>query len=650
MITEIRKSFKSKSYRVVLWLTVAAVAGLFSLPELFKRSNGPWVVVVNGDEIGYNEYARKVAENEQRIRAFKDQYGQYADMLLKSMGMHINPRELALKSLMREALLAQTAGQVNIVLNSDYITRKLHDVGFVSHELADIVPAGIFNQQGELDERNLQAYLKHARISSDEFEHSLEQRLQNHFMKQLLNASAYIPSFEIKERFVQENAARSYSLLTFSFDDFLKEAQKSTPTEQELKAFYEQHNTQSKRYWVPEKRSGLVWKFDAKAYGVTVSDPEVLAYYNTHKKSKYLDQPAHVQVRRIVVAGDDAYAKIAILRDELLKSPAAFADKAKEYSADKETASKGGLMPFFKRGEKEASLERAAFLLKADGDISAIIPADNGFQIVQRVSKNMPTYKAVSVVEADIKKVLMRQKFNDQFSKDMKMVLEQSATNPQALEQFIAAKNGKKEIVAPLDKDEKQPAPALFKLSEKEVTFYVESEQGIAVQLTGITKRYLPELSSVKELVAKDWRTEKAAKSMSAQVKHAQAKAQKGTLASIKADFNAKFKSLEALTPKNIQALEKLKGEGIPVEQLFQLEKIGSVTSAESGNFAFVARLDEIEEVKKDAFDDQRAGVRQRLYQERMPLLNDSFVASLFRSATIKTNDSLTTVNEDYSV
>jgi hypothetical protein len=36
MITAIRKSFKSKAYKIILWITILALAGVFSLPELLK--------------------------------------------------------------------------------------------------------------------------------------------------------------------------------------------------------------------------------------------------------------------------------------------------------------------------------------------------------------------------------------------------------------------------------------------------------------------------------------------------------------------------------------------------------------------------------------------------------------------------------------
>ena len=124
------------------------------------------------------------------------------------------------------------------------------------------------------------------------------------------------------------------------------------------------------------------------------------------------------------------------MRTELLAHPEKFASIAKENSADTKTASAGGLMPFFSKGTYDRNFERAAFTLAKEGDISAVIKTNEGYEIVQLVGKKAQTFKPLAQVAADIKDILVAKKFNEQFSRDMRTVM--SKADPKnALQELI---------------------------------------------------------------------------------------------------------------------------------------------------------------------------------------------------------------------
>ncbi|MBN2102969.1 peptidylprolyl isomerase [bacterium] len=66
-----------------------------------------------------------------------------------------------------------------------------------------------------------------------------------------------------------------------------------------------------------------------------------------------------------------------------LKSGASFDELAKKYSTDKASATKGGYLGSFKRGDLLPAFEQAALKLKS-GEISSVIKTPLGYHIIRR--------------------------------------------------------------------------------------------------------------------------------------------------------------------------------------------------------------------------------------------------------------------------
>lgn len=79
---------------------------------------------------------------------------------------------------------------------------------------------------------------------------------------------------------------------------------------------------------------------------------------------------------------------------------------AKQYSEDKTTKLKGGMLPAFGTGRMVESFEKAAFSLKNDGDIAEPVQTEYGFHIIKRISKKKnPTFDEL---KNDLKKRVER--------------------------------------------------------------------------------------------------------------------------------------------------------------------------------------------------------------------------------------------------
>ncbi len=119
-----------------------------------------------------------------------------------------------------------------------------------------------------------------------------------------------------------------------------------------------------------------------------VSDRELVAYYRDNKDR--LTLPEQVRVRHILLTwkslgtGDDR----AALREQMggllkrARSGEEFAELARQFSEDPETAAKGGDTGFFHRGQRVPSFEQAAFQLKP-GEISDPLETPFGLHIIR---------------------------------------------------------------------------------------------------------------------------------------------------------------------------------------------------------------------------------------------------------------------------
>lgn len=127
---------------------------------------------------------------------------------------------------------------------------------------------------------------------------------------------------------------------------------------------------------------------DIRAGAGTVSDRELEAYYRDNQQR--LTLPEQLRVRQILLVWksrgtrDDRAATRQQLTSILERARGGedFAELARKYSEDPETAPMGGDMGFFHRGQRVPAFEQAAFALKP-GEISGIVETPFGLHIIR---------------------------------------------------------------------------------------------------------------------------------------------------------------------------------------------------------------------------------------------------------------------------
>lgn len=637
MITLIRKSFKTRAYKIFLWMILLSVAGVVSVFEIIKnifggRSTSGWVLKINKTTISMPEYIRAVADQQERIRIMRAQYGQYADMYFQMMGLSLNPQQLAVDALVRKSLLNQVAQKMPLYVASDLAQSQLGNPMVIWQELSDVVPFSTWDPTtGGINRNMLAGYLRQVGISSTEFAQLLADGVKRNDVRLLVEHAAYIPEFQTKQHFSNLYLGHKFSIATISNQDMLAQVKKEAISDEKLKAYYNLKNSQEKRYNVPEKRSAKVVTFEPNSYGITISNEDIDKYYQNNK-AHFVDQPAQVQVRRILFNEDSALAQKVY--QELLKNPEQFAAKAKEFSKDSKTAVQGGLMPAFSKGTHDATFEKTAFLLKNDGAVSGVIHTKDGYEILQRVSKKMQAFKPLSTVIKDIKDTLTKKKFMERFASDMRSLIRQNSKD--ALQAFIKEKNGKESVVTDMLSTPAVINKTVFSLKNGESGYFQENNHGTLVTVINIKPASVSALESIKERVKEDYYKDEAAKLVQERLAIIR---KSGDFGSTKVEKTGWLRHSKDFNGDK-QELQNLQSKGIDLGRIFQLENKGSIATFERNENGYAVRLDDIAAFEPAAYQEKRATISAELDQQKKSLATAGFVASLYRNAKINKNES----------
>jgi len=146
---------------------------------------------------------------------------------------------------------------------------------------------------------------------------------------------------------------------------------------------------------------------------VTATPEQIRAFYEQNKEE--FKHPPEARASRILIRlspnASAAQRKTAQQEaDALLSSLRAgsdFAQTARERSQDPVTASRGGDLGFFAKGEMEESVEKVAFTL-APGQISGVVTTPYGFEIIKVTERRETGYRPLSEVNDLIREVLTK--------------------------------------------------------------------------------------------------------------------------------------------------------------------------------------------------------------------------------------------------
>jgi peptidyl-prolyl cis-trans isomerase D len=258
-------------------------------------------------------------------------------------------------------------------------------LGMGDEELRETVmqnPA--FQRDGQFDSYLYEQFLRNIGSDTATFPALLKRELMDQRLGNLVGDTAVILSDEeVRDIYFLENAKINLSFVVLSPQAFARQV---TVTKGDLERYYAEHKEE---FRTPAQVKVLYLRFSPAAYlkEVEVSPQEVQEYYALHREQ--YQRPDRVRIRDILIrvspdAGPEAMEKARQKAEKVLteaRRGANFAALARQYSDDA-SASKGGDLGYFSRGEIEPALARVVFALRK-GEIGPVVKTGAGFHIVK---------------------------------------------------------------------------------------------------------------------------------------------------------------------------------------------------------------------------------------------------------------------------
>jgi len=489
------------AFGVIILSFVIGYTMLTSPSDRGPNRGGDVAAKVNGDEISYETFQT----------AYSNLYNLYQNIYQgnfnAALEKQLNLPKQAMQQLIQETLLVQQADKLGIEVTQQ--------------ELVDsIAKYDAFQVDGKFNRDRYLETLNYQRMSPEQFEAAQKRQLLTQKVREKLQQNARVSDDELKAAFHRENDKVNLNLVWIS--PALVES-KVKVTDEELKEFFDKNVEQ---FRIPDKVSLRYLQFDPARYEDKIGplgEDELQRYYRRNLDQfeiKEQVKAAHILLRVDENADAETVQKRKELAEDLLKKlkdGADFAQLAKTYSDDKSNAAKGGELGTFGRGTMVREFEDAAFSLRP-GQLSGVVRTPFGFHIIKVEEYTEAGVKslvdAVGEVKAGLRLEKSRQlayeKAMDAYNINRKTGdLDAAAkANDLGIKEtgFFAANEAIDGIgkIAEINR-------AALALREGELAKPVQTTQGVFLfTLKERQPSHLPELATVKPLVERAYRVEKA--------------------------------------------------------------------------------------------------------------------------------------------
>jgi peptidyl-prolyl cis-trans isomerase D len=311
-----------------------------------------------------------------------------------------------------------------------------------SEELAERIMSNASFQAGGtfIGRERYEAMLLQAETTPDRFESNLREQLTAFKVQSLVTAGVTVSEKEAELAYRNRN--EKAQLTYFVIDPVKLESKVATPSDQELKTYYDKN---AAKYNVPEKRKSKYAFVDMVKIRAELKadDDELRTFYGEHAEEYRL--PEQITAQHILFKTEGKTPEqIEMIRKKATdvlgraKKGEDFSKLAKEVSED-ESASRGGTLGTFGRGTKSPQFEQAAFILGA-GAISDVVTTPEGFHIIKVTERQESRLRTFDELKEAIRPRLLFDKAREK----AKTVAEQIALDAVTSKDLNAAatKNG----------------------------------------------------------------------------------------------------------------------------------------------------------------------------------------------------------------
>jgi len=410
---------------------VQVFLALITLPFAF------WGVDSYMRNVGAGSDLASVGDSKITAQQFQQAWRDQQDRMRQALGANFKPETMdtpearlaVLNSLVDQRLLLLEASKGRLGASDDLL-----------REIISKIPA--LQENGQFSMARYEAALRAQGMTQPQFEAQMRQDLT---LQQLVGAlgDTGIVSNTVAEAMLRiQSEERQVAELRIAPEQFTDQVKIDATAVQK---YYEENK---KQFEVAEqaKAEYVVLSLDALLSQVVVGDAEVKAWYESHKDRYQQSEERRASHILLMANADTAAAdksKVRAKADEVLKevqkSPAKFAELAKQYSQDPGSAGKGGDLGFFARGMMVKSFDDTVFKLK-DNEISGVVESEFGFHIIKLTGVKAGKQRSIEEVRPEIEGELKRQaalrKFAESAEAFNNTVYEQSDSLAPVAEKF----------------------------------------------------------------------------------------------------------------------------------------------------------------------------------------------------------------------
>src|SRR5258708_5321178 len=366
---------------------------IFYIPDFLRGSgadaaSGDTIAKIEGQEISTGEFKRTY---QAELQAYRSAYGaNMSDQLLKQGGIE----QQILNQMIDERAALAEANRLGIDVSDEEVRQR-------------IVTLPAFQENGAfIGEGRYQQLLRMQRppMTPSEFEDNIHKSLVIQKLHGALTDWVSIPDKELEQEYRRRNDKVKLAVVTFTADTFRPQV---TASDADISAYFEAHKNDLK---IPEKRKirYLLVDIDALRAKIVVPPADIERTYNNNIEQ--YSTPEQVRASHVLLkteGKDDAAVKTKA--EEVLKQAkggADFAELAKKYSEDEQSAKNGGDLDYFGRGPMVAEFHQAVFAMQP-GQISELVKTQYGYDVIKLVDKKNAATRPLAEV---------RQQLNDQLA------------------------------------------------------------------------------------------------------------------------------------------------------------------------------------------------------------------------------------------
>jgi peptidyl-prolyl cis-trans isomerase D len=422
MLKVFRQNLKYLNW--ILWLVIAIfVAFIFvdwGIGGLDRQQNASYAAKVGSATVSMQEYERSYRQLEAQ---FREIYGErFTPEVAKQMQLPMQ----ALDRLVARQILLQEANRMDLGVSDEELRRAILAIdafkGSDGAFIGDEDYAAILRQNGQsvaAFERNMRADLLVQKLTA-----AMEKTVQ-------VDDAAVEKAY--RER--AERAAIRYVMLP---EARLQGQVSASPAE--LKAYYDAHRDD---FRLGDQRVVDYVLADAPRLqqSIAISDEDARAYYDGH--SAEFAQPEQVRARHILLKVDDkrnaedAEKQIAAIRKRI-EGGEDFAAVAQQVSEDPASATRGGELGFFGRGQMVGEFEQAAFATQP-GQLAGPVKTSFGYHLIQVEEKREGGTRSFEEAKAQITNRLRQERAQSQAEAKAKEVYQKLAAGPAGEKELKAA-------------------------------------------------------------------------------------------------------------------------------------------------------------------------------------------------------------------